>query len=175
VSPIFHAPNKEARQIAQWLKELGWEYAGHTGADHPRFEHPVYEPIDIASSASVPQVHAALAEIARKMGITKPELEIRLGRRQPKHQGPRVRRTRNEEGRRARRFSVVRDDGPKLPPIRVGTPAERLEHIKRDRVAAEARQMRAGHGTPAYMCALDDIARCRREIAQTQTELEEAA
>ena len=175
MSRVFHAPNKEAKQLGDWLKDLGWQYIGISGAGHPRFDHPEHGLIDIACSASSAQTLPALREMARKMGVSKLELEVRLGIRQPKHQGPRVKRERNEAGRKARRFTVVRDDGSDQPPVRVGTPAERIEEIKRDRVAAEGRQMRADHGSPAYMCALDDIARCRWEVAQTLTELEEAA
>lgn len=171
---MFRASNKEAREIGKWLRELGWQYIGHSGSDHDRFDHPEYGLIDIAHTASVPQKKAALAEMGRLMGITKLDVEVRLGIATRRRHGPKVKRTRNEAGRQARRFEVVRDEGPGEP-VRVGTPQERLKAIVRDRLEAEGRQARAEVASDEYRCALDDISRCRREYLTVELELKEAA
>lgn len=171
---VFNPPNKEARTAARWLRHLGFQYVGNTGSDHPRFEHPVYGPIDIPSSPSAESLKPMLREVAHRMGTTKPALERRLGIRQPKRTGPKIRRRRNEEGRRGRVIQLHRDDPPEEP-RRIGTPQQRLAQLRAEQDEAKARLRLATPGTPAYRCALDDATRLRTEAFTVREELEREA
>lgn len=172
--PAFNVA--EVRQAARELMELGFEYVDMGSRGHPLFQHPDYGKYSLALTPRNPGLwlKGFRSNLARQLGITKAELERQLGVYQPKREGPKVRRERNDAGRQARRFHVVRDEAPRVP-VRRGTPQERMQEIVRDREAAEARQLRAAPDSPAYMCALDDIARCRREWLEAEAALKEAA
>ncbi len=160
--------DREVRDEATHLAALGFTYEGIGRNGHLHFFHTDYGKTELPFSPSRKFKDAHRSEVARKMGISKQELELRLGLRQPKREGPKIRRERNEAGRRARRFEVVRDEPQQ--PVRIGSPRERREQAVKDRIAAEQRQYMAEPGTPAYNCALDDFKRCQREIMQLEAE-----
>lgn len=158
------------------MVDLGFECRGKLNNGHIGFEHPRFGSTEMGSTPSdVRWRENHRRKVASLMGLTKHELEVRVGVRPEKHQGPKVKRERNEAGRQARRFTVVRDDGSEQPPVRVGTPADRMKSIVSDRIEAEGRQMRSEPGSAAYNCALDDVARCRREWLEAESQMKEAA
>ncbi|TXH49114.1 MAG: hypothetical protein E6Q97_23325 [Desulfurellales bacterium] len=165
----------EVREEVRLLQRLGFEYVGRTSSSHLEFRHPEFGKTELPSSPSDYRWREnSRGLLARQLGISKAELEIRGGVRNRKRTGPKVRRQRNDAGRQARRFHVVRDEAPRVP-VRRGTPQERMQEIVRDREAAEARQLQAAPDSPAYMCALDDIARCRREWLEAEAAMKAAA
>lgn len=167
--------NKEIRAEMEILERLGYSLDPNSPTGLLAFHHPDHGRFVLHATPSDwrwRENHRA--KLAAHMGTTKGELELRLGLRPPKHVGPRVRRERNDAGRQARRFEIVRDVEPKKP-ARIGTPQERMAEIARDRKEAEGRQARAAVGSDAYRCALDDISRCRREWLEAEIAMKAAA
>lgn len=163
---------KDVREEASFLLDLGFEYVGQRSG-HPTFEHSDFGKIRLPLTPSESQHwrHNHRHRLAGLLGISKRELELRLGIRQEKRHGPKVRKQRNEEGRRARTFASKPppsdlNSAPKLP-----TPTDRFKELP-DLIA------RANHavntsvpGSLDYQRALTEAAQLRAEFMQLETEI----
>jgi hypothetical protein len=162
-SPRF--PNPVAKQKASWLRRFGWECSGVAGSGHFLFEHAEYEPIEISCTPKRSGLDATLAEIGRKTGKTKREVQIALGLRNESRKSPRRKRSRNEAGRRARTFTTVTKAKPAIP-VRVGTPKERLTEIAQE-IGAVDQGLNHAMGDE-YDSLLSERARLRHEYCQLE-------
>jgi len=167
--PHFHYP--EIREAANQLRQLGFEYVGNSG--HPQFEHSDHGKISLALTPSDRKRWSQnfRSNLAKQIGISKHQLEMRLGIRQEKRQGPRVRRQRNEEGRRRRTF------GNKPPPSAVAslprpkTGPERFEELPDLIAKANHAVNTALPGSLAYKRALSEVAQLRAEYMQLEADV----
>lgn len=165
----------DLREMRGYLRQLGFRPVDDRGSgSHEMWSHPEFGNAILAWSGDLHWRDNQLRQFATRLGVDLSELKRRLGLLREKRSGPKPRRQRNDAGRQARRFHVVREDKPQAP-TRCGTPQERMAEIVKDREAAEQRQLRAVPDSPEYMCALDDIARCRREWLEAEAALKEAA
>lgn len=155
------------------LSELGWvEVPG--GSGHRAFTHPDHGRISLPNT---PQDEERWRQnfrtrVARAMDLTRTEVDARLGiRRRGQRSGPKIRRKRNEAGRAARTFTVVKDEKPK--PERVGTVAERMESIANE-IAAVDQGLNYAAGDE-YDSLLSERARLRQEYMQLDADRKAAA
>lgn len=164
---------QEVKEEAENLEALGFEFTGIRANGHLGFAHPDHGKRDLPYSPSERQRWRdnSRAQTARQMGITKTELELRCGIRQEKRMGPKIRRRRNDEGRRARTFQTVEREQPK--PDRVGTPRERLAEIAQE-IGAATQGLNYASGDE-YDSLLSELARLRSEYCQLEADSKEAA
>lgn len=104
MSSTVKFPNTVAKEKAAWLRHFGWECVG-APRGHFVFKHPEYEQIEISSTPKHSGLGATLAEIAKKTGSTKRDVQIELGLKERSSAAPKRKRKRNEAGRSARKFS----------------------------------------------------------------------
>lgn len=160
------------REAAGWLLSLGFEYTGQSGQNHPTFRHPAHGRISLPLTPSDRRWQGAfLTRLARRMGTSKGGVELRLGLRERKRQGPRPRRERNEAGRRARTFSVVRDQGQHTE--RGGSLTERLQEVAEE-IRADTQRLNIAVGAE-YERLRSSLARLRQEYLQLEADLRGAA
>lgn len=163
--------NKFGPECTRWLREFGWEFSHWTGGTHARFTHPTREPISLASSPSIDPRPGLLREIARKSGLSKAQVEERLGLANHSRPGPKRRRQRNEAGRRARTFTIARETKPQ--PERVGTSKERMESIAHEIAKCDGRlNLATGE---VYERLLGERTRLRGEYLQLEVDLKARA
>lgn len=83
--------NKEAAQEVARFRRLGWQAEERGG--HIHLTHPDHDKVVMASTASDHRaVQNNRANVAAAMGISKSELEVRMGQRQRKRKGKRSRK-----------------------------------------------------------------------------------
>lgn len=83
--------NKEAAQEVARFRRLGWQAEERGG--HIHLTHPDHDKVVMASTASDHRaVQNNRANVAAAMGISKSELEVRMGQRQRKRKGGRSRK-----------------------------------------------------------------------------------
>jgi hypothetical protein len=162
--PKFNYP--EVREAARDLQKLGFEYVDMGARGHPLFEHPRYGKYSLALTPRDPGqwLKGFRGNVARQMGITRIDLERRLGIYQEKRKGPRRRSQRNEAGRRMRRFPVVPKTTP--PPQRIGTVQGRMAEIAEE-IGAATQGLKTAVGGD-YDSLLDELSRLRSEYCQLE-------
>lgn len=160
----------EVREAAQNLVDCGFEYVDMGTRGHPMFQHPEMGKMSLALTPRNPGrwLYEFRGRLASKLGISRYELELRLGVRQVKRSGPKTKRKRNEAGRAARTFHLYRDEKPR--PERVGTVRQRMDAIASEIRALDARMNLATGET--YSALLGERVRLRGEYLQLETERE---
>lgn len=119
---MSHGLRKTVDEEIALLKPLGWrEVAGNAG--HRRIDHPEFGAKVMPFSPSDQRwVQAHRTQVARRMGITRPELEIQMGVRFSKSSKPKQRRKRNHNGVNAHKLKlagagqVIPESEPKREP-----------------------------------------------------------
>lgn len=156
-NPKIWRANKFGPECTRWLHEFGWTFKESSKA-HAVFEHPRYVQIRLPSSPRVDPRKGLLAEIAKKTGISKVEVEVRLGLRSTAKASHGRRRSRNEEGRRARTFFKPRQEKP-LP-----VPARSLDELRTELGELRAR-MNTAQGA-SYKALLEAYSTLNAEYTQ---------
>ena len=80
--------DKDVAEEMRVLARLGWTYEGVAGDGHHVLTHGELGKIRLPGSPSSPRWRPAFRQrLAKRMGMTKPELEVFLGERPPKVKG----------------------------------------------------------------------------------------
>lgn len=114
--------NSEVRKELQRLQGIGWTVSD-TGRGHPLVQHPEWGQVVFPATPSDHRwLQNSRAQVARAMGISKHELEVRLGVAQRKSDRPKSKRRRK---RQRRSPLLVTDRNPPEPERPVETEVER--------------------------------------------------
>ena len=153
--------------MSRHLLALGFEFDERRGGGHLNFFHPDHGRFILASSPSDPRWRQnTMARLARVLGISRRELEMKFGIGQEKHQGPKRQRKRNHAGVQHRKIwgEAAREDPVPPEPPQPSTLGEIAEEIQRATHAVNT----AIPDSPAYRSALAEVARLRGAYMQLE-------
>lgn len=163
---------QDVREEAAHLDTLGFTFDGVHGG-HFAFVHPDYGRMVLQATPSESKRwrHNFRTQLAKKMGISKGELERRLGIRTGGN-GRGIRRERNHEGIAQRRMKMgairpIRREEP-IEPGLTGTPDERRQQIAEEIHAADYRLRTAIPDTPVYHSYLARVCRLQHEYMELE-------
>jgi len=156
------------REMRGHLSALGFELERRSGNEHELWTHPEFGTETLAFSSSRKWRDNKFNSIAQKLGLSKPELEVRLGVRSANHRGPKKTRRRNDAGRKARRFTAVKDETA-APSVRIGTPKERMAEIAEEIRAVTLGLNTVAHDSEEYWSLLDEDKRLRLEYCEAES------
>lgn len=104
-------PNPEVRTEAKHMLALGWTYVGMGGGGHLHFTHPEHGTKTLPFSPSDPRwVAAHRTQTAHSMGLSRPDLERRLGVRPPRRKGEKSKKRGGPKPRRSFEPTAIEQD-----------------------------------------------------------------
>lgn len=161
--PGLHA---SVREVGEQMIRVGWEYQGQARSGHLKFRHSDHGGYDLALTPGGDLKKWAAnhrSQLAGRMGISKGQLDRRLGLREPKKSPkPKRKRNRNEVGVRHREVWSHQKSPVEAEPVR------NLERIAEE---IERRSHEINLLSPAsadYQDALNDLSRLRAEYLERE-------